>query len=92
MQCDILLYCIAGDWKASALKEDIWAETVKEGGRRFMAAWRIWGRHGKALAEEEIRQYWGSGSCTPHRSTSEATPVGPVDELKESCTGPTYYF
>ena len=31
----------AGDWKATALLEaEVWAETVTEGGRRFMAAWR----------------------------------------------------
>ena len=31
---------IAGDWKATALKAEVWVETVTEGGRRFMAAWR----------------------------------------------------
>ena len=30
----------AGDWKATALKAEVWIETVTEGGRRFMAAWR----------------------------------------------------
>ena len=30
---------IAGDWKATALKAEVWVETVTEGGRRFMAAW-----------------------------------------------------
>ena len=29
-----------GDWKATALKAKVWAKTVTEGGRRFMAAWR----------------------------------------------------
>ena len=32
--------CIAGDWKAMALNAEVWVETVTEGGRRFMAAWR----------------------------------------------------
>ena len=27
-------------WKATALKAEVWVETVTEGGRRFMAAWR----------------------------------------------------
>ena len=31
---------IAGDWKATALKAEVWVETVTEGGRRSMAAWR----------------------------------------------------
>ena len=31
---------MAGDWKATALKAEVWVETVKEGGRRFMATWR----------------------------------------------------
>ena len=28
------------DWKATALKAEVWVEAVTEGGRRFMAAWR----------------------------------------------------
>ena len=28
------------NWKATALKAEVWVETVTEGGRRFMAAWR----------------------------------------------------
>ena len=31
---------IAGDWKATALKAEVWVETVAEGWQRFMAAWR----------------------------------------------------
>ena len=31
---------IAGDSKATALEADVWVETVTEGGRKFMAAWR----------------------------------------------------
>ena len=30
----------SGDWKATALEAEVWVETVTEGGRRFMAAWR----------------------------------------------------
>ena len=30
----------AGDWKATALGAEMWVEMVREGGRRFMAAWR----------------------------------------------------
>ena len=31
---------ITGDWKAMALKAEVWVGAVTEGGRRFMAAWR----------------------------------------------------
>ena len=37
---DIRAFGIAGDWKATALEAEVWVETVTEGGRRFMAAWR----------------------------------------------------
>ena len=37
---DIRAFGISGDWKATALKAEVWVETVTEGGRRFMAAWR----------------------------------------------------
>ena len=37
---DILSFGIAWEWKATALEADVWVETVTEGGRRFMAAWR----------------------------------------------------
>ena len=40
VQSDIRAFDIAGDWKATALKAEVWVETVMEGGRRFMAAWR----------------------------------------------------
>ena len=33
------MFGIAGDWKATALKAEVWAETVTEDGQRFMAAW-----------------------------------------------------
>ena len=42
-QSDIRAFDIAGDWKATVLKvleAEVWVETVTEGGRRFMAAWR----------------------------------------------------
>ena len=40
IQSDIRAFGIAGDWKATALKAEEWVETVTEGRRRFMAAWR----------------------------------------------------
>ena len=40
VQSDIRAFSIAGDLKATALKAEVWVETVRGGGRRFMAAWR----------------------------------------------------
>ena len=40
VQSDIRAFGIAGDWKATALKAEVWVERVTEGGRSFMAAWR----------------------------------------------------
>ena len=37
VQSDNRAFGIAGDWKATALKAEVWVETVTEGGRRFMA-------------------------------------------------------
>ena len=40
VQSDIRAFGIAGGWKATALKAEVWVETVTEGGRMFMGAWR----------------------------------------------------
>ena len=40
VQSDIRAFGIAGDWKVTALKDEVWVKTVTDGGRRFMAAWR----------------------------------------------------
>ena len=39
-QSDIRAFGIAGDWKATALKAEVWTDTVTESGRRFKAEWR----------------------------------------------------
>ena len=39
-QSDIRAFGIRGDWKATALKAEVWVETAVEGGRGFMVAWR----------------------------------------------------
>ena len=39
VQSDIRAFGIAGDWKATVLKAEVWVETFAEGGRGFMAAW-----------------------------------------------------
>ena len=38
VQSDIRAFEITGDWKATALKAEVWVETVTESGRRFMVA------------------------------------------------------
>ena len=40
LQSGIRAFDITGDWKRTALNAEVWVETVAEGGRRFMAAWR----------------------------------------------------
>ena len=40
VQSDIGAFGITEDWEATALKAEVWLDTVTEGGRRFMAAWR----------------------------------------------------
>ena len=40
VQSDIRAFGVEGDWKATALEAATWVETVTEGGRRFMTAWR----------------------------------------------------
>ena len=40
VQSDIPAFGISGDLKATALEAEVCVETVTEGGRRFMAAWR----------------------------------------------------
>ena len=40
IQSDIRAFGIRGEWKAMALKDDVWDEAVTEGGRRLMAARR----------------------------------------------------
>ena len=40
VQSDIRAFGITEDWKPTALEAEVWVETVAEGGRRFMAAWR----------------------------------------------------
>ena len=48
VQSDIRAFDIAGDWKATALKAEVWVETVTDGGRRF-----IRGRCGETSPGEE---------------------------------------
>ena len=40
VQSYIRAFRLLGDLKATALEAEVWVETVMEGGRRFLAAWR----------------------------------------------------
>ena len=37
---DVRAFGISGDWESLSLQEDDWYNTVVEGGRKFMDAWR----------------------------------------------------
>ena len=62
VQSDIRAFGTAGDWKATALKAEVWVETVTEGGRRFMATWR----------KEEV------GAARHRQEKREATRLGNI--------------
>ena len=78
---------IAGDWKATALETEVWVETVTEGGRRFMAAWRKESVDAATSPGKRERQRESGKVVILHGRTGEATPFGLVDKPKESCTG-----
>ena len=40
IESDIRAFGVTGDRKATALKAEVWVETVAEGGWKFMATWR----------------------------------------------------
>ena len=88
VQSDIRALGIAGGWKATALKAEVWVETATEGGRRFMASW------GKeevdaARHRQEKRSNETGKLVIAHGSVEfcEATPFDPIDEPKESLYG-----
>ena len=51
VQSDIRAFGIAGDWKATALKAEVWVETVTEG-----AGGGSWPRGGKEVDAARYRQ------------------------------------
>ena len=66
VQSDIrALFGITGDWKAMALKAEVWVEAVREGGRRFMAAWRK-EEEDAARRRQETRGATRLGKLLPH--------------------------
>ena len=89
VQSDIRAFGIAGDWKATALKAEVWVETATEGGRRFMAAWRKEDVDA-ARHRQEKREATRLGTVIIADGSvefCEATPIGLVDEPKVSMYG-----
>ena len=89
IQSDIRAFGIAGDWKATALKADVWVETVTEGGQRFMAAWRK-EEVDAARHRQEKREATRLEKLLSHTEAwkfREATPIDLVDEPKKSFYG-----
>ena len=89
VQSDIRAFGITGDWKAMALKTEMWVEAVTEGGRRFIAAWRneeedaVRHRQQKREAIETGKVDIAHGRV----EFREAKPIGLADESKESLYG-----
>ena len=91
VQSDIRVFGIAGDWKGTTLEAEVWAETVMEGGRRFMAARRKEDVDAAGHRQEKreatrlgkLLSYFVHGSV----EFCEATPFDLVDESKESLYG-----
>ena len=74
----------------AALEAEVWVETITEGGRRFMVAWReveVDAARHRQVEREATRL--GSKVVIAHDSVKccEATPIGLVDEPMKSCTG-----
>ena len=40
LRSDVRVLGIAGDWKATALETEVWAETLTEDGRRLMVTYK----------------------------------------------------
>ena len=65
VQSDIRDFGMAGVWKATALKAEVWVETATEGGRRFMATWRK-EEVGAARHRQEKREATRLGNLLSH--------------------------
>ena len=65
VQSEIRAFGIAGDWKVTALKAEVWVETVTDGERRFMAAWRK-EELGAARHRQEKREATRLGNLLSH--------------------------
>ena len=95
VQSAIRAFDIAGDWKATVLKAEVWADTVMESGRRFMIAWRK-EEVEAARYRQEKREATRLGRkllshtdpCRGRRRILRSDTHRLVDESKESLCGP----
>ena len=63
---DVRALGILGDWEALSLQEDEWYNTVVEGGRRFMDAWRrIEEQASETRQEKKMERKTGNASVVP---------------------------
>ena len=53
IQSDVRAFGIVGDWRATVVEAEVRVETVTEGGRRLMAAWRNEGVDAARHRQEE---------------------------------------
>ena len=89
VQSDIKAFGIAGDWKAATLEPEVWVQTVTEGGRRFMVAWRKEEVDTARHRQEKKEAARLEKLVIAHGSVEfcEATPFDLVDESKKSLYG-----
>ena len=62
---DVRAFGISGDWEALSLQEIVWYNTVVEGGRRFMDAWRIEEQASETRQEKRMEKETGNASVVP---------------------------
>ena len=65
------------DWEALSLQEDVWYNTVVEGGRRFMDAWRIEEQASGTRQEKRVEKETGNASVVPKVVVRLADQVRP---------------
>ena len=86
---DLRLFGIMGDWSTAALDPGVWYSTVREGGRRFMAAWvkeegkASEHRQRKREAEEADKVEVAPGVTVASLRRFRAALIGPTQGLPE---------
>ena len=86
VQSDIWEFGLSADSKAAALEAEMWVETIMEGGRRFMAAWKKEELTRLDIAgRRESQRDCESWYRTRKHRTCEAAQMVLVDDQKESC-------
>ena len=89
VQSGIRAFGIAGDWKATVLKAEMWVDTVREGGWRFMAAWRK-EEVDAARHRQKKREATRLGNLLSQKGAvvefCEATPIGLVPSRRAEDT------